>query len=93
MNKILTYKDIELFKYIKKLELINQPIQLDILRDNIGDYWLIRIDGLNGRKVKFTIPSFIYGIIDPLLFTERNAKGIPTQVEVDKLEERFNDTH
>lgn len=93
MNKILAYKDIELFKYIKKLELINQPIQLDILRDNIGDYWLIRIDGLEGRKVKFTIPSFIYGIIAPLQFTEQNANGIPTQVEVDKLEERFDDTH
>ena len=93
MNKILAHKDIELFKYIKKIELINQPIQLDILRDNIGDYWLIRIDGLEGRKVKFAIPSFIYGIIAPLQFTEQNANGIPTQVEVDKLEERFDDTH
>lgn len=93
MNKILAHKDIELFKYIKKIELINQPIQLDILRDNIGDYWLIRIDGLEGRKVKFTIPSFIYGIIAPLQFTEQNANGIPTQVEADKLEERFDDTH
>lgn len=93
ISESLTQKDNELFKYIKKLELIRQPIQLDILKDNIGDYWLIRVDGLEGKKVKFTIPSFIHGIVQPLQFTEQTANGIPTQVEVDKLEERFDDTH
>ena len=70
MNKILAHKDIELFKYIKKIELINQPIQLDILRDNIGDYWLIGLEYLGNGDFSAIIPNFIYGITSIINITK-----------------------
>ena len=70
MNKILAHKDIELFKYIKKIELINQPIQLDILRDNNGDYWLIGLEYLGNGDFSAIIPNFIYGITSIINITK-----------------------
>lgn len=78
-----------MLKYSNKLNLLGQSVELDLLRDNLCEYWLLCIGGLKGQRVSFTIPQFIYGVAQPFTITECLTDN--KQIEgSDKLKERLD---
>lgn len=59
-------RDQEFSRYCTKLQVLQQDISLNFVRDNIGEYWLIQVKLDQSTARVFKIPDFVAGITQPV---------------------------
>lgn len=76
-------QDQAFIKYSNKLQIIQQDTKMQFVRDNSGEYWIIRININQNTDRVISVPNFIVGIMQPIHIKNKNTG----------YRERFDDSY